>query len=318
MAKKRDWDMTPKQQRIAENLWKQVEKIFDFRNRSQGYRGLERYREGLRSFCKHLAIEYQSKNFRNISNKHLKSFIDVSKEAKVSPKTLKTDLSAIRKLHEKVEDTRYNLGTNEELGYTDKRVTRGIDRAWRDSELHAATSLAHDMRRMDVKWSLSIARHAGLRIEEVTALTKTQLRNALHNGYLELQITKGGIPRDVPVTSAARHVFQEILTYAESEKIFVNHGRSHHQAFKSIQNWIGNYRSEFQESYHHDTKYQKDLGIDQERPNLTAHGLRHSYARDQYEMRVEAGIDKYTARKEVAALLGHGRDDVTRIYLGKK
>jgi len=34
-----------------------------------------------------------------------------------------------------------------------------------------------------------------------------------------------------------------------------------------------------------------------------------------YQERIQKGRSPYQARKEVAKLLGHGRDDVTRIYL---
>ena len=47
------------------------------------------------------------------------------------------------------------------------------------------------------------------------------------------------------------------------------------------------------------------------------HGLRHSYARWQYEKGLESGMSAKEARLFVAEQLGHGRDDVTRVYLGK-
>jgi integrase/recombinase XerD len=49
----------------------------------------------------------------------------------------------------------------------------------------------------------------------------------------------------------------------------------------------------------------------------TFHGLRHAYAREQYHERIDKGMSAREARQEVAELLGHGRDDVTRVYLGK-
>lgn len=47
------------------------------------------------------------------------------------------------------------------------------------------------------------------------------------------------------------------------------------------------------------------------------HGLRHAYARERYKERVYAGLGEKQALTEVAELLGHGRDDVTRVYLGR-
>lgn len=48
---------------------------------------------------------------------------------------------------------------------------------------------------------------------------------------------------------------------------------------------------------------------------MTFHGLRHIRAAERYQERVQRGRSPYQARKEVTKLLGHGRDDVTRIYL---
>ncbi|USK35161.1 hypothetical protein LIT25_07530 [Bacillus sp. F19] len=52
------------------------------------------------------------------------------------------------------------------------------------------------MGRKDIEWAIRIAESMGLRLEEVTALTRSQLRSAFRNGYLALTTTKGGIPRD--------------------------------------------------------------------------------------------------------------------------
>jgi len=316
---KRDWTMTAKQQHVFENLMTQVEKHLDYKKHHQGYRGTERYIEGVRSFAKHLAIHYQSKNFKNISDKHVKSFIQESQKSGIAPATLKTELSAIRKFHGIYPGTRNQLSDNKELDYTDKRVRVGVDRAWNQSEFQKAVSLANMTGRQDVVWSLQLARYAGLRIEEVTALTKSQLRNSLETGYLSLKVTKGGIARDIPLTNPIKPIIRDIFERSDRDRIFVQHGTAHHQAFKSIQNWIYNHRNTFQEAWKEDqdSKYQAQLKIDYQRANLTAHGLRHSYAREQYQERIDQGMDPQEARKEVAVLLGHGRDSVTRIYLGR-
>ena len=53
---------------------------------------------------------------------------------------------------------------------------------------------------------------------------------------------------------------------------------------------------------------------DSTRP-MTFHGLRHTCVTEWYFQRIDAGASPYEARKECAKLLGHGRDDVTTIYL---
>ena len=53
---------------------------------------------------------------------------------------------------------------------------------------------------------------------------------------------------------------------------------------------------------------------DQHRP-LTCHGLRHTYAVEQYLTCRKQGLDEHAACRHVSRLLGHEREDVTRIYL---
>ncbi|WP_046181050.1 site-specific integrase [Domibacillus tundrae] len=48
--------------------------------------------------------------------------------------------------------------------------------------------------------------------------------------------------------------------------------------------------------------------------NVTFHGLRHAYAQDCYAEAKHRGLSDRGARLEVSRLLGHERDEVTRIY----
>jgi integrase/recombinase XerD len=313
---KRDWPMTKKQENIYQNLWNQAQKIYDWRTHHQGKRGTERYREGVKAFCKHLAIVYGSKNFKNIRDEHLQSFIKASIESGVSPSTIKTDLSAMRKLHSLLPKKRYQLSHDNKLLGAEKRKIVGIDRAWNNSEAKKASDLAKSMGRKDVDWAIRCARTMGLRLEELTALTKSQVNEALLKGYIHLKNTKGGIPRDIPLNAGARRVLTEMRDETGNERIFIGHGRTHHQVMKSIKNWVYNHRSLFTEVYVPDRQYNQLIGIDYERTSLTMHGLRHAFARSEYYARVNCGMDKKEALKQVAELLGHGRDDVTKIYLG--
>src|SRR5699024_5200015 len=307
----RDWTMTEKQHNIYKNLWEQAHKIFDWRYHHQANRGNERYRNGVRAFCKHLAIHYQSKNFKNINDKHLKSFVEESNKSNISSRALKTDLAAIRKLHSMLPKKRFKqLETdNKKLG-VGNRKNIGIDRAWKNSEVAKAIEHAKITNRNDVKWAIQCARSLGLRIEETTALTKSQLREALTNNYIHLINTKGGLKRDVPLNGEAERTIRDMIANAPNEKIFIEHGKTHKQVMKSIQNWIYNHRDVFTEeqtSLQTEEQYQNELNIDYQRENLTFHGLRHAYARGQYEIVIEYTSNKKEARKHVAKLLGHGR-----------
>ena len=74
-----------------------------------------------------------------------------------------------------------------------------------------------------------------------------------------------------------------------------------HEAIKALQAFIWLYRPSVQDK-------------DSTRP-MTFHGLRHTYAAEKYQSFIDAGVTPFGARKAVSRLLGHGRDDVTNIYL---
>jgi integrase len=83
--------------------------------------------------------------------------------------------------------------------------------------------------------------------------------------------------------------------------LFVKPDDKTHLSLKRLQNFIGYYRDRIKDP-------------DSTRP-LHFHGLRHSCAANWYRDLKEKGFSDYPARKQVATWLGHGRDDVTRIYL---
>src|SRR5699024_11772149 len=77
--------------------------------------------------------------------------------------------------------------------------------------------------RSDVVNALKLARNFGTRIEEVVHLNKQQLREALKNNYLRLNITKGNIMRDVPIENdMQREALKEVMENAKNERIFIN------------------------------------------------------------------------------------------------
>jgi integrase/recombinase XerD len=312
--KKRNWNLTEKQQNIYENLKKQIDKVFDFRRKQQGFRGLEKYRAECYEFAKHLAKNYSSKNFKNISDKHLHSFVEESKKFGIQS-SLNTSLSAIRKLHKLTEGTRFELSNDNKVFSLNRRSSRGVDRAWTDREVQSAIGLARATGRHDVANAIGLGRTVGCRINESTRLRYEDLKDAVRNDYLLLR-GKGGINRDVPLTNQAKVIIQDMLKHSDGEKgyVFIQHGRNHKQAKDSIRDWIYNHRNEFKEDYVPDRKYQQQLQIDIERGNLSYHGLRHAFARENYQQRLKKGLSEKEARVEVSVLLGHGRDDVTRIY----
>src|SRR5699024_5361001 len=99
-----------------------------------------------------------------------------------------------------------------------------IDRAWSNEEYQNALRVAQSMNRVDVIDALTLTRHFGTRVNEVTALTRNQLIESLEKGYLHLTNTKNGLLRDVPLeTEGAREDIKKILERNHNDRLFINH-----------------------------------------------------------------------------------------------
>lgn len=316
---KYEFKLTKKEQNMSRELFKQVEKRLSFATKGQSKAGIARYRASMRAFCDFVAKEFKMRNLNNISNKHLAAFVEHRKKLGIS--NIHTEVSAIRKFHSTLEKPRYKEleKDNSKLGLDKRKVVENgknvVDRAWTEREFKEAVRVAEGYGHKDIAIAFKIARYGGLRINEVTALTKSQIKEGLKYGHFTVTHAKGGILRTSYVDSKEyREALQEALKYAKSERVFQTHGLSHKQAKDRIQNFIYNHRHKWSEVAQHNL-----LNVDNPefrvRENLTFHGLRHSYAREKYRENLAKGMSEKEARKDVAMRLGHGRDQVTKIYL---
>ena len=89
-------------------------------------------------------------------------------------------------------------------------------------------------------------------------------------------------------------------------KLFVPADRKTHEVIQSVQSFILNHRAKVTEP---DVRTK---GV-----QMTFHGLRHKYAYERYQEFIAQGYKPATARYKVSELIGHSRDDVTRIYLAE-
>jgi integrase len=122
-------------------------------------------------------------------------------------------------------------------------------------------------------------------------------------GYIRIK-GKGGKIREVPITDSIRIEFEKFLRLIPAgHKLFVPDGKQTHIAKTELQNFITTHR-----------KHIRTQSPSEKAP-LTFHGLRHTYAAEQYTRLIREGYSEYDARKRVSELLGHERDDVTRVYL---
>jgi len=175
--------------------------------------------------------------------------------------------------------------------------------AWSQREFVLMQAKAIELNARDYLAIITVGRYAGLRLEECFRIDTNDANNALKTGLLHVK-GKGGLHRAVPINVPIEAVLKEALSATPTgHKLFVSPNDKTHLAMKRFQAFIAYHRWYIQDA-------------NRERP-ITFHGLRHTYAYEKYKEFIEKGFSDFISRKKVSELLGHHRDDVTRIYLSK-
>ena len=280
---------------IYKNLEQQYNKIF--RHIKVGsFKTRERYGKAFKRFMVFLVDNYHMQKIANISPKHIFAYIDYLQNKGLSASTIKTELAAIRFFHDSMPYTRYELPTNNELDL-ERRTFGGVDRTWSNQEFNSILAIAMQSSREDYVAIFTLARYAGLRLEECFRIDTNDAQSALITGRLFVR-GKGGLARYVPINESIRIEFEKLLKVTErGHKLFVADSDKTHLAMKRLQCFLAYHRKTFTEN------------------KITFHGLRHTFAHGKYDEFIKLGKTDFQARKEVSELLGHHRDDVTRIYL---
>lgn len=197
---------------------------------------------------------------------------------------------------------KYQLPTNQELAVELGRRRFGqIDRTWSNVEFNKMLGKALVEDRYDYILALYLARYAGLRIHECFRIDTATASKAVKERALTIK-GKGGLVRTVPLNNLLIQRLQhDLKRKLRGHKLYVPDDQETHEAIKALQAFIWLYRPSVQDK-------------DSTRP-MTFHGLRHTYAAEKYQGFIDAGVTPFGARKAVSKLLGHGRDDVTNIYL---
>lgn len=285
--------------KIYQNLVNQLNRLYRH-NRQGSIRTRARYYEAMLRFCRFLAERYRLERLANIGPKHLMAYVAYLQESGRAPSTIKTDLAAIRFFHDLMPAPRYQLPGNESLALQ-RRSSGGVDRTWSRDEFSRILAAALREGREDYITILYLAYYAALRIHECFRIDTAIAARAIRENAITIK-GKGGLVRAVPLHPIlVSRLELHLQTTPRGHKLFVPDGVQTHTAIQQLQAFIRTTRP-----------YTQDASSP--RP-LTFHGLRHTCAARWYQERIAAGDTPYAARKAVSKLLGHGRDDVTRIYL---
>lgn len=295
-----------------DSLGRQLEKVYENSN-LKGIETRHTYFDYCCRFVKAIAVEYRIKDIKNIQDKHLKWYAETLLAEGQSPKTVKNALSAIRYMHKVNPKSVYELADptefNKSLNIPSTPDGR-VDRAWTPEEVERGIKLARTLQRPEIAEIIRFMDATGCRLNEAATIRRSHLEEALRTGYLFLTNTKGGRPRAVPLDEEALALCRELTQKAErGAYVFVPPGQKVHKYKKSVQDFINRHREKIQEEGRGKSAREVING----RAGISAHGIRHKYAREEYESLI-SGRSRKEAEREVAERLGHGRPEVTRIY----
>lgn len=152
-----------------------------------------------------------------------------------------------------------------------------------------------------------LGKEMGLRIHKAVRLSRTEVERAFREGFLTVK-GKGGLLRHVPLNDTAASTLKlAIKDVPRSQKLFVTLTQKVHQVIQHIQNFIKNNRHKII-----DPLNTRPAGIE-----ITMHSFSHAYAKEHYDAFLLHGYTETNARLKVAQLIGHNREDVTKIYLAE-
>jgi len=272
---------------VIDNLGLQLAKIM--RGANQGsIQTRWRYVEAGERFLKFVGPRFGLKKLQNIQDKHLEAYAKHLKSIGKADKYIKNELSAIRYIHRQVPQARYELmdgiKANKLYGLGSTPDGRA-DRAWTDQEVKAMANLARAEGKEKIAHMIEAARATGMRLDEAASLRRHEVENALRTGVLHLTNTKGGRPRDIPLSKTAQDVLQQAIKDVPRGKyVFCPEGRKVHQFKDDVEDFIYQNRKKVQVSERLATGHNLKPG---EKGALTFHGLRHSFARELYAEKIK-------------------------------
>ena len=282
---------------IYKTLIAQLDKLARH-NRHGSFKTRERYRDAMKRFCAFLADSYRLEKLSNISGKHMEAYVDKLHVRGRSAAYIKTELSAIRLFHDLMPDPRNKLPTNGALNLERRRFGE-VDRTWTAQEFAQMRLRAIVQGHDDFADMLALIRNTGLRLHECARLDTSAAENAIRSGELTVK-GKGGKVRSIPTNTAALEILRKRLSSTRRGcKLFVPDNVKTDAVMNQLEQFIIRNRDD-----------ECSAGV-----HLTIHGLRHTWAAEQYRALVANGSTTYEARKQVSLWLGHERDSVTNIYL---
>jgi len=241
------------------------------------------------------------KSLKKIDENVARAYVDYLREKvdskALSHKTAENYLSAFNRI---IEYTNFRLGTSvETFSPRQEGLSRGsfqfVDRAV-SQETHekfvSFLSTKEDIRAQALRHSVELQREFGLRLRESLAIKAETIERALERGVLHLgreDMTKNGREREIPIRNEnQREALERALEFMRENNLFSLSPTEHlKEQYHFAWNMAKEFRQETNESF-------------------TFHGERHAFA----QACIQEGVDRAT----VSSWLGHGREEITKVY----
>jgi len=249
-------------------------------------------------------LGYRNLKCSNIKTKHVNALVQHWREKGLVTGTIKNRMSAIRWWAEKVNRVSVVPKDNAKLGIPDRQFVTNENRSASLSESQLA-----NVKDEHVRVSLELQREFGLRREEAI---KFQPSVADKGAEIRLQPTwtKGGKERCVPITTESQRVVLEKAKRLAGRGSLIPSNRSYVQQLRIYE------------------RHTARAGLSK------LHGLRHMYAQQRYEeltgwrcpaaggptsksLTVSQKALDFEVRLVISKELGHDREQVTAVYLGR-
>lgn len=315
MAKRFEYKPTGIQK--IDDVGRQLQKLYNHA-RQGSYATRTRYAEAMERFLKVIVPEFRLQKISNISDKHLEYYAKYQQSKGLTDKYIKNDLSGIRYFHDQING-KYQFTQAKEFN---KKVGLGgtpdgrKDRAWTEreyQEIYKKAGNRSDAYKM--QGMLEIAKHTGTRLDEAATLRRGDLEKALRTSQLHLKNTKGGRERDISLSPTAKNAIREAIQGVRpGEYVFVPKDVAVHEWKARVQNFILDSRDDIQD---YNRREDREQTRERDRGEISYHGLRHFYARETYQELRQSGLSDRESRTILAERLGHGRIEVTYIYVPK-
>lgn len=274
------------------------------RNRDGSHTTQYQRARSLRAMSRDLQdLGYRNLRAESLKPKHVEALVSHWRDNGLGDATLKNRLAHVRWWAEKVGKSSVVPRDNGALGVADRTYTAQVSRA---QELDPRVSAIPDER---IQASLVLQREFGLRREESM---KIQPASADRGDRLVLQgsWTKGGREREVPIRTESQRLALDQAHRLAGSRSLIPEDRSYARHLKHYEYQLGK------------------AGLSR------MHGLRHAYAQSRYqeltgraapavggtassELTPEQRDQDRKARLVISRELGHEREQITAIYLGR-